>query len=40
MAFEGDAKACFDAVNSPDLPSSWAIGTTSGNILALHSNFF
>ena len=37
--FEGDAKSCFDAVNSPDLPSPWIIRTSTENILALHFSF-
>lgn len=39
VIFEGDAKSCFDAVNSPDLPSPWIIRTSTENILALHSSF-
>ena len=37
--FEGDAKSCFNAVNSPDLPSPWIIRTSTENILALHFSF-
>ena len=39
VIFEGDAKACFDAVNSPDLSPPWAIKTTTDNILSVRSSF-
>ena len=35
VIFEGDAKICFDAINSPSNPPPWCIHTPLLNILAL-----
>ncbi|XP_075663130.1 uncharacterized protein LOC142632646 [Castanea sativa] len=35
---EGDAKTCFDAVNSPNLPPPWTIQTSIDNILTFQSS--